>query len=89
MTITGIYNKYVEVAEELATQKAESTRVKAYLSQLIEDLEAKAPFMRDLQQKLEESNMMCDELEKKKQELVIEAQELRDIATQSKRSERK
>lgn len=87
MSLTGIYNKYVEVAEELATQKAESARVKAYLAEIVEELEAKGPYLRKQREELENALETISELVKKNDELVIETQELRETVSQCKRLE--
>lgn len=77
----------MEVAEELATQKAESARVKAYLSEMVQELEAKGPYLRKQREELENALETISELIKKNDELVAETQELRETASQCKRSE--
>lgn len=89
LSLTGIYNKYVEVAEELATQKAETARAKAYMSEIIEELEAKGPYVRKQREELENALDTIAELMKKNDELEAEAQELRETTTQCKRNEGK
>lgn len=77
----------MEVADELATEKAESARVRAYLNEMIEEFEIKGPYLRKQREDLDNALETISELMKKNDELVAETQELREIASQCKRSE--
>lgn len=79
----------MEVAEELAAQKAETVRVKAYLNELVAELEAKGPYVRRQREELENAVDTINELMKRNDDLVAEIQDLRETVTQCKRSEGK
>ena len=45
MTLTQIYSEYVNLSESLQTEKSENERLKAYLSELVSEIEEKAPII--------------------------------------------
>ncbi|CAF0709464.1 unnamed protein product [Brachionus calyciflorus] len=55
MTLTQIYSEYVNLTETLQNEKIENERLKSYISELINDIEEKAPVFRRQKQEYEEA----------------------------------
>ena len=45
MTLTQIYSEYVNLSENLQAEKSENERLKAYLNELVSEIEEKAPIL--------------------------------------------
>lgn len=71
----------------MASEKAESARIKACLTEMVQELELKGPYLRKQREDLENALDTISELVRKNDELVAETQELRDTASQCQRSE--
>lgn len=56
MTLTQIYSEYVNLSETLQYEKSENERLKAYLQELVSDIEEKAPIFN--RQKIEYEDAM-------------------------------
>lgn len=77
----------MEVAEELATEKAETARMKAHITEMIQSLQENGPFLRKQREDLENAFDTIAELVKKNDELVAEIQDLRETTSECRRSE--
>lgn len=54
MSLTQIYSEYVNLSEELQNEKQENQRLKTYVNEIVNDIEAKAPILKRQRQEHEE-----------------------------------
>jgi nucleoprotein TPR len=68
MTLTQIYSEYVNLSEQLQTEKSENARLKEYISEIINEIEEKAPILKRQKHEYEEAlttiNNLTSQLEK-------------------------
>ncbi len=68
MTLTQIYSEYVNLTEQLQTEKKENERLKTYITEIINDVEEKAPMLKRQKHEYEEAlntiNKLTNQLEK-------------------------
>ncbi|XP_028412966.1 nucleoprotein TPR-like isoform X2 [Dendronephthya gigantea] len=62
MTLTQIYNQYVETLDSLEIEKAENGRLKGYLEDILKDIEEKAPLLQQQRKDYEGSLITIDKL---------------------------
>ncbi len=55
MSLTQIYSEYVNLSENLQNEKSEKERLKSYISELLKDIEEKAPLLKRQKVEYEES----------------------------------
>ena len=55
MSLTQIYSEYVNLTENLQSEKSENERLKSYISELIKDIEEKAPILKRQKVEYEEA----------------------------------
>ncbi len=68
MTLTQIYSEYVNLTEQLQAEKSENGRLKEYISEIIGEIEEKAPLLKRQKHEYEEAlntiNNLTNQLEK-------------------------
>lgn len=87
MTMTEIYTQYVNVMDELASEKQESARLKSYVTHIISEIEDKGPLLKKQREDYENALETVSELTKRNDELVMEIQNLRELCSECKRLE--
>lgn len=87
MSLTQIYSQYVTVADELANEKEETSRLKSYLAQIFQELQDKSPMLIKQREELEKAMDNVSELTKRNDELINENQQLTEEHAECKRIE--
>ncbi len=62
MTLTQIYSEYVNLAESLQNEKNETQRLKTYISEVVKEIEEKAPVLKRQKMEYEEGVKTIDNL---------------------------
>lgn len=74
MSLTQIYAQYVTVADELANEKEENSKIKSYLNQIVQELHDKSPLLIRQREELEKALETISELTKTNDDLINENQ---------------
>ncbi|XP_078680358.1 nucleoprotein TPR-like isoform X2 [Branchiostoma floridae x Branchiostoma belcheri] len=85
MTLTEIYNEYVKATDQLELEKMESTRMKGYLDQILEEIEQKAPVLQRQREDYERSLQTINKLSQKLDTTALECEQLRAEVDDSRR----
>ncbi|XP_046856770.1 nucleoprotein TPR-like isoform X3 [Xenia sp. Carnegie-2017] len=62
MTLTQIYNQYIETLDSLEIEKVENGRLKGYLDDILKDIEEKAPLLQEQKKDYEAALITIDKL---------------------------
>lgn len=89
MTLTQIYSQHVTTLDDLANEKEENARLKAYINQIFQELQDKSPLLTKQREEYEKALENICELTKQNDDLIIENQQLREDNSECKRSEGK
>ncbi|XP_014791097.1 nucleoprotein TPR isoform X3 [Octopus bimaculoides] len=85
MTLTQIYNEYVQAIEELQLEKEENKRLKSYLDQIMQEIEEKAPILRQQREDYEQALHTITQLTHKLDTAMLEGQKLRSETEETRR----
>ncbi|CAE1241745.1 TPR [Acanthosepion pharaonis] len=85
MTLTQIYNEYVQAVDELHLEKEENKRINGYLDQIMQEIEEKAPILRQQREDYEHALHTITQLTQKLDTAMEEGQKLRSEADESRR----
>ncbi|KAI4890931.1 hypothetical protein NFI96_033196 [Prochilodus magdalenae] len=87
MKLTEIYTAYVESQEQLQLERLENKRVNKYLDDIVQEVEAKAPFLKRQREEFERMQKSVASLSAKLEQAVQEVQRLqREADEANKRS---
>ena len=74
LTFTDMYSKYVDATQQLDYEKAESLRLKKAIEQIVEEIEEKAPVLRQQKADYENSLVSISELTQKLDLALVQSQ---------------
>ncbi|XP_021362247.1 nucleoprotein TPR-like isoform X2 [Mizuhopecten yessoensis] len=77
MSLTQIYNEYVQASDALMLEKEENQRLNQYLTQILQEIEEKAPLLKKQRQDYENSLANIDQLTRQLDASMLESQNLR------------
>ncbi|XP_052073511.1 nucleoprotein TPR-like isoform X6 [Mytilus californianus] len=83
MTLTQIYNAYVNVSDELMLEKEENKRLQQYLDDILHEIEEKAPVLKKQKEDYVQALQNIDQLTKQLDSSLLENQNLRSEADES------
>ncbi|KAK3261523.1 hypothetical protein CYMTET_29573 [Cymbomonas tetramitiformis] len=76
LTLTSMYSRYAETADALRLERAENRRLQAYLSDILQELEQKAPRIQEQREEQERMREELSQMEQRVQESKIDSQQL-------------
>ncbi|GAB1608232.1 nucleoprotein TPR-like [Argonauta hians] len=85
MTLTQIYNEYVQAIDEIQLEKEENKRLKSYLDQIMQEIEEKAPILRQQREDYEQAVHTITQLTHKLDSAMLEGQKLRNETEETRR----
>ncbi|XP_060076894.1 nucleoprotein TPR-like [Ylistrum balloti] len=77
MSLTQIYNEYVQASDALMLEKEENQRLNQYLTQILQEIEEKAPLLKKQRQDYENSLSNIEQLTRQLDSSMLESQNLR------------
>ncbi|XP_071164585.1 nucleoprotein TPR-like isoform X1 [Mytilus edulis] len=83
MTLTQIYNAFVNVSDELMLEKEENKRLQQYLDDILHEIEEKAPVLKKQKEDYVQALQNIDQLTKQLDSSLLENQNLRSEADES------
>ncbi|XP_031346932.1 nucleoprotein TPR-like isoform X1 [Photinus pyralis] len=87
MSLTQIYTQYVNVSNELITQKEECARLQSYIQHIINELEDKGPLLKKQREDYETAMENLKEVTDNNYALSVECQQYREETLQAKHNE--
>ncbi|XP_052775789.1 nucleoprotein TPR-like isoform X2 [Mya arenaria] len=85
MSLTQIYNEYVQATDSLQLEKDENKRLNLYLDQILQEIEAKAPMLKKQREDYEIALRSIDQMTRQLDGAMLEHQTLRSEADNSHR----
>jgi nucleoprotein TPR len=83
MSLTQIYSEYVNLSESLESERAESARLRAYIAELVREMEEKAPVLRRQKQEYEEAVKTVHQLTTQLENAMMDYEVLRSKSDES------
>lgn len=87
MTMTEIYNKYIDAEEQLNSEREEVARLQSYIARIRDELEEKGPLIRQQRMDLELALNNLRILGERNDDLIKEVNDLKETVLDAKRSE--
>ncbi|KAK6990642.1 nucleoprotein TPR [Biomphalaria glabrata] len=85
MSLTQIYNEYVQATEALSEEREENKRLNSYLEQILQEIEEKAPLLKKQREDYETTLNNLDQLTSQLDSAMLECEKLRADADDMRR----
>ncbi|XP_061166094.1 nucleoprotein TPR-like [Saccostrea echinata] len=85
MSLTQIYNEYMQASENLYLEKEETKRLNSYIDTILQEIEEKAPLIRKQREDYEQSLETIEQMNKQLDAALLESQNMRIEADEANR----
>ncbi|XP_078317960.1 uncharacterized protein LOC111118796 isoform X2 [Crassostrea virginica] len=85
MSLTQIYNEYMQASENLYLEKEETKRLNSYIDTILQEIEEKAPLIRKQREDYEQSLETIEQMNKQLDSALVESEKMRVEADQANR----
>ncbi|XP_062610005.1 nucleoprotein TPR-like [Saccostrea cucullata] len=85
MSLTQIYNEYMQASENLYLEKEETKRLNSYIDTILQEIEEKAPMIRKQREDYEQTLETVEQMNKQLDAALLESQNMRIEADEANR----